>query len=265
MHNINYYMKRFKIIAGPCVVESKELLEEVSETLLSICSKFDVDFIFKSSYKKANRTSAGSFTGIGDDLALSYLTEIRKKYNIPVLTDVHTDSEAEKAAGFVDILQIPAFLCRQTDLLIAAGKTGKTVNIKKGQFLAPDDMAKAAAKVESTGNKDIWLTERGTCFGYHDLVVDFRSILIMQKTGYPVIYDATHSLQQPSVGIESGGYPEFIPALAYAAVAAGADGIFFETHPNPSKAKSDSATQLPLSTTKKFIENIIRINRLING
>ncbi|MCK5741405.1 MAG: 3-deoxy-8-phosphooctulonate synthase, partial [Chlorobi bacterium] len=193
----------------------------------------------------------------------NYLAEIGQEFDLPVITDIHLPEEAALAAQYVDMLQIPAFLSRQTDLLLAAGKTGKTVNIKKGQFLAPDDMKKAADKVESTGNKKIWLTERGTAFGYHDLIVDFRSLMIMKELGYPVVFDATHSLQKPSVGVQSGGAPEYIPALARAAAAVGIDGLFMETHPDPANAKSDAATQMALENTEKFIKDIVAIDRLL--
>ncbi len=235
------------LIAGPCVVESYELLEQTAGVLMAACVGKDIDFIFKSSYKKANRTSKDSFTGIGDEKALGYLAEIRKKFGVRVLTDVHTADEARMAAEYTDILQIPAFLCRQTDLLQAAADTGRTVNIKKGQFMAPDSMKAAAEKASGRGNGEIWLTERGASFGYHDLVVDYRSLVIMRSFGYPVIFDATHSVQKPSAGAQSGGSPEFVFPLARAAAAAGVDGIFFETHPEPHKALSDAATQLPLA------------------
>lgn len=247
------------VIAGPCVVESLEMLHEVAGTMSAVCSGLGLRYIFKASYKKANRTSSSSFTGIGDRLALEYLADVKKKFNLEILTDVHSPREAKYAAEYADILQIPAFLCRQTDLLQAAGETGKIVNIKKGQFMAAKDMKKAAEKVEETGNKKIWLTERGTFFGYHDLVVDFRSLVIMRGFGYPVIYDATHSVQQPSLGEQSGGQPEFVYALARAAYATGIDGIFFETHPDPKNAKSDAAVQLPLSSAESFLKNVLRI------
>lgn len=251
---------KFIIIAGPCVIESKELLRQCVEALLKAVQGKNVDFYFKSSYKKANRTSFGSFTGIGDELALNYLAEIADEYKVKTLTDVHSPEEAQIAADYVDVLQIPAFLSRQSELLIAAAKTGKQINIKKAQFMAPDDIAKAAIKVKNAGNNKIWLTERGTCFGYHDLVVDFRSMLIMKTFSYPVIYDATHSLQKPSIGEQSGGFAEFVHPLAKAAVSLGINGVFFETHPDPKNAKSDSATQLILSSAPKFIDDILKIN-----
>jgi 2-dehydro-3-deoxyphosphooctonate aldolase (KDO 8-P synthase) len=249
----------FFIIAGPCLVESEQMLMETATELCQIAEKYKVKLYFKSSYKKANRTSLNSFTGIGDELALTYLAGVREKMGVEVLTDFHTVEEANLAARYVDCLQVPAFLARQTELLIAAGETGKNINIKKGQFMSPLDMGKAAAKVQSTGNSNIWLTERGTFFGYNDLVVDFRSLLIMKQFGYPVVYDATHSLQRPSIGEQSGGMPEFIPALAKAAVATGVDGIFFETHPDPKNAKSDAATQLPLAQADEFVANLVKI------
>jgi 2-dehydro-3-deoxyphosphooctonate aldolase (KDO 8-P synthase) len=253
----------FIVVAGPCVVESRDLLFEVADVLSAIGKEFAIDLYFKSSYRKANRTSLNSFVGIGDETALEYLSEVKSVYNLKILTDVHTPEEAVKNSKFVDAIQIPAFLCRQTELLLAAGRTGKIVNIKKGQFVAPMDMKKAYDKVVSTGNNNVWLTERGTFFGYNDLVVDFRSILLMKQIGCPVIYDATHSLQRPSLGEQSGGYREFIFPLARAATAVGVDGIFFETHPNPEKALSDSATQLPLVQTKILLEQIMELREKV--
>jgi 2-dehydro-3-deoxyphosphooctonate aldolase (KDO 8-P synthase) len=251
--------KPLLIIAGPCVVESKEMLRETAGILKEICAKLNFDFIFKSSYKKANRTGARSFTGIGDEKALTYLSEIREEFKVKVITDIHSVEEAKAAAQYVDALQIPAFLSRQTEILIAAGETGKLINIKKGQFMAPEDMQKAIDKVLISGNNKIMLTERGTFFGYHDLVVDFRSLIIMRQFGFPVIYDATHSLQQPSAGEQSGGLPQFIKPMARAAVAVGIDGLFFETHPDPATAKSDASTQMKLSEVKSFLEEIKRL------
>jgi len=257
--------ERFKIIAGPCLAESEEIVIKVAQQLAE-CSRLypTVDFYFKASFRKANRTSDGSFEGCGDELALSWIANAGKQFSLKTLTDIHSPSDAAMAAEFVDVLQIPAFLSRQTDLLKAAGNTGKIVNIKKGQFLAPDDAIKAAKKIESTNNSNIWLTERGTFFGYHDLVVDFRSMIIMKQSGYPIIYDATHSVQQPSIGTQSGGRPEFIKDLTRAAVAIGIDGMFFETHPDPKNAKSDAATQLPLSELFNFVAMIINLNNFIN-
>lgn len=252
-------MKKFILIAGPCLAESLSLLDEVCHELVNSIDLDQVDFYFKSSYKKANRTSIKSISGFGDEKALDWISQIGSKYKVKTLTDVHSVQDVEMATNYVDVLQIPAFLSRQTDLLLAAGESGKHVNIKKAQFMAPEDVIKAAEKVESTGNKNIFLTERGTSFGYHDLVVDFRSMIIMKHSNYPVIYDATHSVQQPSKGDISGGRPEFIIPLAYAAINVGIDGIFFETHPNPKAALSDSATQLELNLSKSFIDDILKI------
>lgn len=243
----------FILIAGPCVVESRDLTLFTAEKIVEITSKHNIPYIFKSSYKKANRTSISSFTGIGDEEALKIIEEVKSKFKIPTLTDVHSVDEVRLAAEVVDVLQIPAFLCRQTELLVEAGKTGKTVNIKKGQFLAPDEMKYPADKIASTGNQKILLTERGTTFGYHNLVVDMRSLVIMKKLGYPVIMDATHAVQIPGVGGKSGGAREFIPYLAKAAITIGIAGLFLETHPEPSKALSDADSQLPL----KFLEDLL--------
>lgn len=258
-------LKPFTLISGPCVVESPELLHQVCETLSPIAHECEFDFVFKSSYRKANRTSIKGFTGIGDIEALEHIRSIANAHNVQTLTDIHESHEAKIAAEYVDILQIPAFLCRQTELLQAAGATGKIVNIKKGQFLAPDDMGKQAEKAEKSGAASVWLTERGTTFGYHDLVVDFRSLLIMKETGCPIIYDATHSLQLPGGGEQSGGLRAFIKPLARAAMAVGIDGIFIETHPQPEKALSDSATQFPLSLMKEFLHELAQLRHVINS
>ncbi|MFN9151450.1 MAG: 3-deoxy-8-phosphooctulonate synthase [Bacteroidota bacterium] len=245
------------VIAGPCLIESRDLVMRVAEHLASVCSDLPVQLVLKGSYRKANRTSVDSFSGIGDEDALGFLQHAGQQHGLPTLTDIHSDAEAALAASFVDVLQIPAFLSRQTSLLQAAAATGRTVNIKKAQFMAPDDMAKAADKVVKAGNTNVWLTERGTSFGYHDLVVDFRSLVIMRRSGCPVIYDATHSVQHPSIGAQSGGRREFIPALARAAAAVGVDGIFVETHPDPSAALSDAATQLPLEDMRDFLTMVL--------
>jgi 2-dehydro-3-deoxyphosphooctonate aldolase (KDO 8-P synthase) len=255
--------KPFVLIAGPCVVESEKLVLSIAEKIKEITFRLKIPYIFKSSYKKANRTSGKSFMGIGDLKALKILSKVKKEFNIPVLTDIHVPQDAKVAAEYIDVLQIPAFLSRQTDLLIAAGKTGKIINIKKGQFLAPTDMKFAAEKVQSTGNNNILLTERGTFFGYHNLVVDFRSLLIMKKLGYPVVMDATHSVQQPSKTNQSGGEPEFTFPLAKAAVSVGIEAIFLETHPIPEKALSDSAIQFPLSKLEEILKQLSNIDRLI--
>ena len=255
--------KPFVLIAGPCVVENENMILETAGEIKKIAEELSIPFIFKSSYKKANRTSGNTFTGIGDDEALGILAKAKEKLNVPVLTDVHTTEEVDKASKVADILQIPAFLCRQTELLIAAGKTGKVVNIKKGQFLAPEDMKHAAEKVVSTGNKNVLLTERGTTFGYHNLVVDMRSFIIMREFGFPVVMDATHSVQIPSKGNESGGQPKFIKPLARAAAAVGIDALFLEVHPNPQEAKSDADSQLPLNELKSLLMEIKEIDRVI--
>lgn len=258
-------MSKFLVIAGPCVVESRDLLFEVAEKFVEIENKLPIDFYFKSSYKKANRTSLKSFVGIGDELAIQYLLEVKQHFGFKILSDVHSTNEAENFGKYLDAVQIPAFLCRQTELLLATGRTGKIVNIKKGQFVSPRDIGKAVEKVRSTGNSNVWLTERGTFFGYNDLVVDFRSFLIMKKFQCQVIYDATHSLQQPSIGEQSGGLREFIFPLARAAAVAGIDGLFFETHPNPEKALSDSATQLPLKFAYDLIYQVIELREKVNN
>ncbi len=255
----------FVLIAGPCVVENKDLAFSTAEKIVEITSRLNIPYIFKSSYKKANRTSIKSFTGIGDEEALKIIGEIKKQFNVPVLTDVHSIEEVKMATEVVDVLQIPAFLCRQTDLLVEAGKTMKVVNIKKGQFLAPDEIQYAADKVASTGNRKILLTERGTTFGYHNLVVDMRSLVIMKRTGYPVIMDATHAVQIPGVGGKSGGAREFIPYLAKAAISICIAGLFLETHPEPSKALSDADSQLPLNYLEKLLIQIKEIDNFVKN
>jgi 2-dehydro-3-deoxyphosphooctonate aldolase (KDO 8-P synthase) len=255
----------FVLIAGPCVVESEKLIFETAEKIKQITSELNIPFIFKSSYKKANRTSISSFTGIGDDEAIAILSGVRKKFDVPVLTDVHLPGEVEKLEEAVDVLQIPAFLCRQTELLIAAGGSGKVVNVKKGQFLAPEDMNFAAEKISSTGNNKIMFTERGTTFGYNNLVVDMRSLVIMKKFGYPVIMDATHSVQKPGGDKQTSGQPEFIKPLARAAAAVGIDGLFLEVHPEPKKALSDAASQYPLNQLRDLLIEIKNIDRVVKG
>src|SRR5450432_3689587 len=238
----DYDEKNFFLIAGPCVVESEELLDTVASKVSSLCSKMGIPYIFKASYRKANRTSAGSFTGIGDEHALAFVQKVGQKYRLPTTSDIHAHDEAAPAARYVDILQIPAFLCRQTDLLVAAAETGKIVNVKKGQFLSGGAMKFAVEKIRKAGNEKIVLTERGTTFGYQDLVVDYRNIPWMQEHGAPVVMDCTHSLQQPNQtsGV-TGGNPQLISTIAKAAIATGAEGLFIETHPNPAEAKSDGA------------------------
>jgi 2-dehydro-3-deoxyphosphooctonate aldolase (KDO 8-P synthase) len=249
------------LIAGPCVVESRKMILATAERIVQIAERRRIPLVFKSSYKKANRTSGRSFSSIGADEALAILAEAKARFGFPVLTDIHTVEEASMAAKVADILQIPAFLCRQTELLQAAGKTGKVVNIKKGQFMAPEDMKLAAEKVVLAGNKRVLLTERGTTFGYHNLVVDMRSLAIMRKSGFPVVLDATHSVQLPGgEATRSGGQPEFIFPIARAGVAAGCDALFVETHPRPSQALSDAASQLDLSLLDALIEQVMAID-----
>ena len=257
---------RLFLISGPCVVESEKLTLEIARKVKKIAQKLRIPYIFKASYKKANRTSGESFRSIGVQTSLEILAKVRDKVKVPVLTDVHSEIEAVIAADYVDILQIPAFLSRQSDLLEAAGETGKIINIKKGQFLSPEDMKYQIKKVESTGNRKILITERGTSFGYHNLVVDMRSLSLMKKFNYPVVYDATHSLQMPSVenGV-SGGSPEMIIPVARAAAAAGINGVFIETHPNPAKALSDSKSMLPLSKLEGLLKQLVSIHKLVNN
>lgn len=254
----------FFLMAGPCVIENEQMPFEICEKLKEICERLDIDLIFKASYRKANRSKIDSFSGIGDEKALKILGEIRKKYSLPVVTDIHSAEEAEIAAEYVDILQIPAFLCRQTDLLLAAAKTNKIINIKKGQFLSAQSMKHVADKVLSVGNEKIILTDRGTMFGYQDLIVDFRSIPIMQSFNLPVVMDITHSLQQPnqSEGV-SGGMPQMISTIAKAAIAVGANGIFMETHPNPSQALSDGKNMLALDQVESLLEKLIKIKKAL--
>lgn len=262
-HSRNTSSGNFFLLAGPCVVESEELVMEVAEKVFEMTNKLKIPFVFKSSYRKANRSRSDSFTGIGDENALEILARVKARFDVPVVTDIHTAEEAAIAAKYVDVLQIPAFLCRQTDLLHAAGETGKYVNIKKGQFLSPESMEHAVRKVKETGNNNIWLTERGTTFGYQDLVVDFRGIPVMQKFA-PTIMDCTHSLQQPnqSSGV-TGGRPDMIETIARAAIAVGADGLFIETHPNPAVAKSDGANMLRLDLLEAMLERLVRIREVV--
>jgi 2-dehydro-3-deoxyphosphooctonate aldolase (KDO 8-P synthase) len=259
-----YDKNNFFLIAGPCVVEGEEMVNEIAETIAAICKKNKVPYIFKASYKKANRTSASSFTGIGDEKALDIIKKAGKKNSIPTITDIHTPDEAAIAADYADILQIPAFLCRQTELLIAAAKTGKIINVKKGQFLNGEAMKFAVEKINAAGNNKVMLTERGNSFGYHDLVVDYRNIPVMKMNNVPVIMDCTHSLQQPnqSTGI-TGGNPDLIETISKAAIATGADGLFIETHPNPAIAKSDGANMLPLHLLESLIEKLVRLRSAI--
>lgn len=254
------------LISGPCVVESRSTAFRTCETLKSLSVKLRIPFIYKSSYTKANRTSGGSFRSIGMDKALEILSDIKHEFDVPILTDIHSELEADIAAEVADVLQIPAFLCRQTELLEAAGETGKVVNIKKGQFMAPEDMKFQAEKVKETGNAKVMLTERGSTFGYHNLVVDMRSLVLMKRSGYPVIFDATHSVQMPSKehGV-SGGSPEFIPPLARAAAGVGVDGFFIETHPNPAKALSDASSMIRLSDMEKLVTQLVAVTKLVRS
>ena len=254
---------RFFLLAGPCVIEDEQSPLRIAETLVACCSKLGIPFVFKASYRKANRSRLDSFTGIGDEKALKVLGKIREQFDVPVVTDIHTAEEAAMAAEVADILQIPAFLCRQTDLLVAAAKTGKVVNIKKGQFASADSMGFAVEKVRLSGNNQVMLTERGTMFGYQDLVVDFRNIPVMQGFGVPVVLDVTHSLQQPNQasGV-TGGKPEMISVIAKAGIAAGADGIFMETHPEPARAKSDGANMLQLDKVEPLLRQLLAIARI---
>jgi len=256
----------FVLIAGPCVVESRDSALRHAQMLRALTDRLGVPFIYKSSYDKANRTALDSFRGLGMDTALNILAEVKRETGVLVLTDVHTAAEASAAAEVVDVLQIPAFLCRQTDLLLAAGQSGRVVNIKKGQFLAPWDMEHAASKVASTGNRRILLTERGATFGYNNLVSDFRALPIMARSGYPVVFDATHSVQLPGgLGGQSGGQREFIAPLARAAVAVGVDGLFMEVHEEPERALSDSATVFPLVQLESLLRVLLALDAVVKG
>jgi 2-dehydro-3-deoxyphosphooctonate aldolase (KDO 8-P synthase) len=262
--NQQYNKNNFFLIAGPCVVESEDLVMEVAERVLAICKKLEIAYVFKASYRKANRTSAASFTGLGDENGLSLIKKVGEKYNVPTTSDIHAHDEAAEAAKYVDILQIPAFLCRQTDLLIAAAETGKIVNVKKGQFLSGPSMKFAVEKIKNAGNNKVGLVERGNTFGYQDLVVDYRNITWMKEIGVPVIMDCTHSLQQPNQtsGV-TGGNPQLIETIAKAAIATGADGLFIETHPNPAVAKSDGANMLKLDLLEPLLEKLIRVRQAV--
>lgn len=260
----NSASRNFFLLAGPCVIEGEDMALRIAERVCGITRKLDIPYVFKGSYRKANRSKLDSFTGIGDEKALKILAKVRETFGVPVVTDIHTAEEAAMAAEYVDVLQIPAFLCRQTDLLVAAAKTGKVVNIKKGQFLSPQSMHFAVDKVVESGNSNVMITERGTTFGYTDLVVDYRGIPEMKKTGYPVVLDITHSLQQPNLasGV-TGGLPELIETVAKAGIAVGADGLFIETHENPSVAKSDGANMLQLDLLEQLLEKLVRIRQAI--
>lgn len=255
---------RFFLMAGPCAAESEAIVMHIAEQIVKISNKLQIPYIFKASYRKANRSRLDSFTGIGDEKALKLLSKVRAEFGVPVVTDIHSADEAYMAAEYVDVLQIPAFLCRQTDLLVAAAQTGKVVNIKKGQFVSPDAMQFAVDKVRQSGNNKVVLTERGSMFGYQDLIVDFRGIPTMQSFGVPVVLDCTHSLQQPNQasGV-TGGLPALIATIAKAGIAVGVDGLFIETHPEPAKAKSDGANMLPLDRLETLLQQLIRVREAV--
>ena len=260
----NNDQRQFFLIAGPCVVESKDICFEIAERVKAIADRYAIPYIFKASYKKANRSKIDSFTGIGDEAALEIMAQVGQHFSLPTTTDVHTEEEARLASRFVDILQIPAFLCRQTELLVAAAKTNKVVNVKKGQFMSPEAMSHAVDKIRAVGNEQVILTDRGSCFGYHDLIVDFRGIPAMQRMNVPVVMDCTHSLQQPNQtsGV-TGGRPQDIPIIAKAAIAVGADGLFIETHPDCKNAKSDGANMLPLDQLESLLDQLSKIRAAI--
>ena len=259
-----YDANNFFLIAGPCVVENEEIVMEIGEKVSTLCKNLGIPYVFKASYRKANRTSANSFTGIGDDTGMALIKKVGATFQVPTTSDIHAHDEAAIAAKFIDILQIPAFLCRQTDLLVATAETGKIVNVKKGQFLSGASMKFAVDKIKLAGNEKIMLTERGNTFGYQDLVVDYRNIPAMAENGVPVIMDCTHSLQQPnqSSGI-TGGNPQLIETIAKAAIATGANGLFIETHPNPAQAKSDGANMLPLDKLAPLLEKLVKLQKAV--
>ncbi|MCW3107128.1 MAG: 3-deoxy-8-phosphooctulonate synthase [Segetibacter sp.] len=262
--NQSYDPQNFFLIAGPCVVESEELVMEVANDVYNICKKLGIPYVFKASYRKANRTSASSFTGIGDEPAMQLVKKVGEHFGLPTTSDIHAHEEAAQAAKYIDILQIPAFLCRQTDLLVAAAETGKIVNVKKGQFVSGDAMKFAVDKIRKAGNDKVMLTERGTTFGYQDLIVDYRNIPIMAAHNVPVVMDCTHSLQQPNqtTGV-TGGNPQLIGTIAKAAIATGAHGLFIETHPNPACAKSDGANMLQLSKLEELLVQLVKIRKAV--
>jgi len=260
----SYHPNNFFLIAGPCIVENEEMVMEIADKVYSICKRLEIPYVFKASYRKANRTSADSYTGLGDDIGLHLIKKVGEIYNLPTTSDIHSHEEAGIAADYIDILQIPAFLCRQTDLLVAAAETGKIVNIKKGQFLSGPSMKFAVDKIKKAGNNQVILTERGTTFGYQDLVVDYRNITWMKELNVPVVMDCTHSLQQPNQtsGI-TGGNPQLIETIAKAAIASGVDGIFIETHPNPAIAKSDGANMLRLDLLEDLLEKLVKLRKAV--
>ena len=256
--------ENFFLLAGPCVIEGRDIALSIAETVIKITDKYNIPYVFKGSYRKANRSRIDSFAGIGDEKALKILAEVRDTFKIPVITDIHSVEEAALAAEYVDILQIPAFLCRQTDLLVAAAKTGKWINVKKGQFVAPASMIFAINKIIDSGNEHVMITDRGTMFGYHDIVVDYRGIVEMKKFGKPVVLDITHSLQKPNQtsGV-TGGFPEMIETIARAGIVTGVDGIFLETHPDPAHAKSDGANMLHLKNLDILLHNLTKIREVV--
>lgn len=260
-----YKSNNFFLLAGPCVVESEAIVLGIAEKVMKICERLEIPYVFKASYRKANRSRLDSFSGIGDDKALAILGKVKTTFGLPIVTDIHDASEAATAAEYADILQIPAFLCRQTDILVAAAQTGKVVNVKKGQFLSPEAMQFAVDKILQSGNKQVMLTDRGTSFGYQDLIVDYRGIPTMKAMNVPVVLDCTHSLQQPnqSSGV-TGGNPAMIETIARAGIAVGADGLFIETHPDPAHAKSDGANMLHLDSLEPLMERLVRIRQTIN-
>lgn len=263
--NLSYFNSdNFFLLAGPCVIENETMAMEIADKIKSITDKLNIPYVFKGSYRKANRSRVDSFTGIGDEKALAILNKVRTIFNVPVVTDIHESHEADFVSDFVDILQIPAFLCRQTELLVAAAKTGKIVNIKKGQFLSAESMQFAAQKIVDSGNNNVMLTERGSSFGYNDLIVDYRGIPTMKSFGFPVVMDVTHSLQQPNQtsGV-TGGQPQLIETISKAAIAVGADGLFIETHPNPHLAKSDGANMLPLDKLESLLIKLVRLKQAL--
>ena len=262
--NQSFDKNNFFLIAGPCVVESEEVVMEVADTVYEICRRLQIPYVFKASYRKANRTSASSFSGIGDEAALALIKKVGQHFKLPTTTDIHAHEEAALAAKYVDILQIPAFLCRQTDLLVAAAETGKIVNVKKGQFLNGEAMKFAVDKIRKAGNEQVMLTDRGNTFGYQDMIVDYRNLPIMKQNNVPVIMDCTHSLQQPNQtsGV-TGGNPAMIGTIAKAAIAVGADGLFIETHPNPKEAKSDGANMLHLNKLEELLEQLVKVRKAV--
>lgn len=264
-YNELIHQEMFFLLAGPCVIEGEEMALRIAEHVKNVTDRLGIPYVFKGSFKKANRSRLDSFTGIGDEKALRILAKVRERFDIPVVTDIHDVRDAAMAAPYVDVLQIPAFLCRQTDLLVAAAETGKIVNIKKGQFLSPESMRFAVDKVRQSGNHQVMVTERGTTFGYQDLVVDYRGVPVMQREcACPVVLDITHSLQQPNQtsGV-TGGQPALIETIAKAGIAVGADGIFIETHPEPSLAKSDGANMLRLDLIEGLLEKLVRVRRAV--